>query len=715
MRKKILLVLCVSVLLISVIVCLSISNILKKDVLIEANQKLDLKTKNVVSMIEKDLIQKATIAEELANIYKNYEVINPDNRRELFTSLLRDSLVKMDGCYSAWTIWEPNTIDEFDSELGRYTACWTYEHDNIEYYELEDYEDADWYLEPLMKNTIDISEPEIDEDELEQGHKILIYTISVPIINESQEHVGLLGFDINLENFQNIDVGNEENVSVVKLLSEEGLVLIAPDEETLAETDSYYYDNMAVFENAKQAKTSQLVTTFYNDLNADSMGIIYPLSLANDTVTWYVTSFTKEETVKALSKKVVSVLAVAFSVLIGVLILIFIIILTPIINPLVKTAKVLQNISEGDGDLTVQIDNVSSDEAGQIAKYFNMTIAKIRENFISIKENTDYIVQADISMSSNMEETAAAIHEIATNISSVKNQTGVSTEIAEQTLQTVNGMVNLQNELNYHIETQSANIAESIYSIEEMIRQVNAMFDLVRDNIKAVEAIEVQTQKLQDITRKNRDTSNEIYSRSDALLKASEVLEGIASQTNLLAMNAAIEAAHAGEAGKGFAVVAGEIRKLAEESSTQSKKITDVLQWLRKEISIIAEASDLSDKEVAKSFELTLKSKQQEEKVLETIEVQSSSNEKILQSVRLIKQETEVVTDTSKNMLQASQSVIDATNRLNEVTEMINGSMNEMAAGSSEISNAIQGINDEIVHITDSLNVLSKNVGNFKF
>ena len=429
---------------------------------------------------------------------------------------------------------------------------------------------------------------------------------------------------------------------------------------------------------------------------------------------WYVVSFATLASANALSTRVVKVLIFAFAIIIVVLTIIFSIVLSPIIKPLVKTAELLKNISEGDGDLTVKINTESKDEAGRIAKYFNETISKIRENFISIRDNTEEIVQADIAMSANMEETAAAMHEIASNISSVKSQTVTSSEIAEHTIKTVNGMVDLQNNLNHHIESQTRNITESISSIEGMVEQIKEVFDLVKKNINAVDNLESQTQKLQDITTKNRETSKEIFERSDALLQASEVLEGIASQTNLLAMNAAIEAAHAGESGKGFAVVADEIRKLAEESGVQSKKITDVLQWLREEISVIAEACDLSDREVATSFNLTLSVKKQEESVLRTMESQNAANEKVLESTRAIKEKAEIVSQTSKEMLNASQSVIETTYKLNEVTELINGSMNEMAAGSSEINNAIQGINNEIVQITDNLNILSQNVGNFK-
>ena len=201
MRKKLLAVLCVSIFIISVLACFLISSVLKKDVLAESNVKNTAQVETILSTIQKDLDTKISVANTMGEVFKDYELLPLDNRREFLAELLRESFNQMEGCYSVWTIWEPNALDGLDSELGRYTACWTLEDGKIVPFELEDYEDADWYLEPLKKNTIDISEPELDEDQLELGNKIFIYTISVPIINEKNQHVGLLGFDIKYSRF----------------------------------------------------------------------------------------------------------------------------------------------------------------------------------------------------------------------------------------------------------------------------------------------------------------------------------------------------------------------------------------------------------------------------------------------------------------------------------------------------------------------------------
>ena len=247
MRKKLLAVLCVSIFIISVLACFLISSVLKKDVLAESNVKNTAQVETILSTIQKDLDTKISVANTMGEVFKDYELLPLDNRREVLAELLRESFNQMEGCYSVWTIWEPNALDGLDSELGRYTACWTLEDGKIVPFELEDYEDADWYLEPLKKNTIDISEPELDEDQLELGNKIFIYTISVPIINEKNQHVGLLGFDINLSSIQDLDLGNIEGTKITKLISQSGGLLISPNEEKIGTIDPFFTENESLF------------------------------------------------------------------------------------------------------------------------------------------------------------------------------------------------------------------------------------------------------------------------------------------------------------------------------------------------------------------------------------------------------------------------------------------------------------------------------------
>jgi len=191
-------------------------------------------------------------------------------------------------------------------------------------------------------------------------------------------------------------------------------------------------------------------------------------------------------------------------------------------------------------------------------------------------------------------------------------------------------------------------------------------------------------------------------------------MQNIASQTNLLSMNAAIEAAHAGESGKGFAVVAGEIRKLAESSSVQSKTISTVLKKIKSSIdkinrstsTVLDKFQDI-DKEVRIVSDL-------ESNIRNAMEEQSEGSKQILQAISHLQDTTREVKDGSEKMLKDSHAVIKESKSLAEATKEINEGVNEIASGVDYINSAVERVhaisNDNKEHIGS----LSKEVEKFK-
>ncbi|WP_461252269.1 methyl-accepting chemotaxis protein, partial [Treponema sp. R8-4-B8] len=181
---------------------------------------------------------------------------------------------------------------------------------------------------------------------------------------------------------------------------------------------------------------------------------------------------------------------------------------------------------------------------------------------------------------------------------------------------------------------------------------------------------------------------------SEGLLQINRVMKDIASQTNLLSMNAAIEAAHAGDAGKGFAVVADEIRKLAESSSVQSKTISNVLNKIKGSIDKVGESTDTTltrfdviDKDIKTVTE-------QEENIRNAMEEQNEGSKQILEAVGRLNEITRQVKDESAQMLQGSREVIRERRNLENVTQEITGGINEIALGAEQINEAVKMVND---------------------
>jgi methyl-accepting chemotaxis protein len=220
----------------------------------------------------------------------------------------------------------------------------------------------------------------------------------------------------------------------------------------------------------------------------------------------------------------------------------------------------------------------------------------------------------------------------------------------------------------------------------------------------------VGRQGLQEVSGDIREIARE----SEGLLEINGVMQNIASQTNLLSMNAAIEAAHAGESGKGFAVVADEIRKLAENSSEQSKTISAVLKKIKTSIDKITTSTDsvLNKFEAIDGGVKTVSD--QEEHIRNAMEEQGQGSRQILESVETLNEVTRMVKSGSEEMLEGSRQVITEGKDLEMTTAEIANGMNEMAASADQINSAVNEVNSLSSRNRDNIDILVKEVSRFK-
>ncbi|MDR1249732.1 MAG: methyl-accepting chemotaxis protein [Treponema sp.] len=366
-----------------------------------------------------------------------------------------------------------------------------------------------------------------------------------------------------------------------------------------------------------------------------------------------------------------------------------------VLGPLSSITATLKTVIVDDKTyLDRRIDLKSKNEIGELAGFFNKTFENIAGLMGIIKNKTGSLTNTGVELAANMTETAAAINQISSNIDSMrglvtKQQGGVSE--ADAAVERVN--VNIAS-LDKAIEEQAESVGRSSSAVEEMTANIHSVTQTLIENGKNVgvlaEASENGRTGLQTVVQDIQEIARE----SEGLLEINAVMENIASQTNLLSMNAAIEAAHAGEAGKGFAVVADEIRKLAESSGEQSKTTMTMLKKIKASIDNITKSSD----EVLARFEainigVTTVS-EHEQNIRAAMEEQEAGGKQILESIGRLNDITGTVKKGAEDMTVASGSLLKETSDLMKISKETANGMNEMVGGVNQINIAVNGINN---------------------
>jgi methyl-accepting chemotaxis protein len=419
----------------------------------------------------------------------------------------------------------------------------------------------------------------------------------------------------------------------------------------------------------------------------------------------YLMKKIRQEAVKQIIMGVVSV-AVGLALLLVFLRMIF--------TRLNNINVILKDISEGEGDLTRRIKILRNDEIGQLAMYFNATLDKIKGMVLGIKGQTVNLYNVGNELSTNMEKTATAIRQIAATIGSLKGRVGEQNESINQTGAAMEHVSVNVDKLNAQVTSQTESVSRSSSAIEEMLANLNSVTETLVKNAENVSQLNGASESGRTGLEGVSASIQEIAKESEGLLQINQVMQTIASQTNLLAMNAAIEAAHAGEAGRGFAVVADEIRKLAENSGKQSKIISTTLKKIKESIDGITASAGAVLGQFQTIDEKVRIVSQQEANIRAAMEEQGEGSKEILESVEKLNDITQQVKQGSEEMLTESKKVIAEGAKLMQASEEISGGMSEMAEGAEQINLAVTKVNEISLTNKEHINELVAEVSKFK-
>ena len=367
-----------------------------------------------------------------------------------------------------------------------------------------------------------------------------------------------------------------------------------------------------------------------------------------------------------------------------------------------------------EGDLTDRMAIKRNDEIGRIMINLNTAIEHSHTMIVTLKEESDKMNTIGSRLSSSMEETAAAIKQIGENVKGVKEKAMSQAAGVTETVATVEQINGRLSRLVSSIEMQTESINESSVVITRMAENTVKIAKTLDQNNELIKTVYGQTKVGKDGARTANEIVKQIAEKSASLLEASQIIQNIASQTNLLAMNAAIEAAHAGESGKGFAVVADEIRKLAEGSNLQGKQIAAVIKETTEIIHNITEAGSRAEKTFIDVYNLVSQISEKEDSILEVMREQEENGKHVLDAIKRINDVTSEIDSASAEMLEGGNQIGQEMQKLAEITLETTDSMNEIASGADQITIAVKEVSDITQKNKASIENLSNEVSKFK-
>ena len=386
-----------------------------------------------------------------------------------------------------------------------------------------------------------------------------------------------------------------------------------------------------------------------------------------------------------------------------------------IMKPVKEVVNALENLNhEDESDLTYKLDIRRNDELGIICSYINKFVGTQHYIITEMKNLCDSLTEISGELSVKAEQSTKSTEEIRGDITVIKSHMSEQSDARNSVHRVLDASAKGIESLDGQIENQSAAIVESSASIEEMVGNISAVSNSVNkmaEEYKLLSSITAEGKSKQDLMAQE---IQEMAAQSEHLAEANNVIAKIASQTNLLAMNAAIEAAHAGESGKGFSVVADEIRKLAENSALQSKTIKIELGNISKTITSVVEASKLSLHDFTEIAAKVSSTENLVHEIDNAMSEQKEASQQVLIALRDITDTSSHVQTTSKQMDTNVGAVFEEMNKLETIAKSVEQSMENMSSSADGINIAAQKTQNLARNTTDSILNMNRILSKFK-